>query len=146
MPQDAAEPKATFQSALAQTPDRCATRHDFAPAGLVRGGSAQRPAHAACPPGLFAFPTPDRRHFHIRVPAAADQVAVDDGSDLDGEGRFAERGPAAATIPATVTHPVVGEPAPSTFAKHLEHICRKPGVSSRAAAVSRMTMAEGRYG
>ena len=33
--------------------------------------------------------------------------------------------------------------SPRTVAKHLEHIYRKLGVSSRAAAVSRMTMPEG---
>jgi DNA-binding NarL/FixJ family response regulator len=34
------------------------------------------------------------------------------------------------------------EVSPRTVAKHLEHIYRKLGVSSRAAAVSRMTMPE----
>jgi DNA-binding CsgD family transcriptional regulator len=33
--------------------------------------------------------------------------------------------------------------SPRTVAKHLEHIYRKFGVSSRAAAVSRMTMSAG---
>ena len=35
------------------------------------------------------------------------------------------------------------EVSPRTVAKHLEHIYRKLGVSSRAAAVSRMTMPQG---
>ncbi|MGH3419060.1 MAG: response regulator transcription factor [Streptosporangiaceae bacterium] len=34
--------------------------------------------------------------------------------------------------------------SPRTIAKHLEHLYRKLGISSRAAAVSRMTMPPGR--
>jgi DNA-binding CsgD family transcriptional regulator len=42
---------------------------------------------------------------------------------------------------ASIAHAL--EVSPRTIAKHLEHVYRKLGVSSRAAAVSRMTLPQG---